>query len=82
MPVACSAKQKWVEHSIKVHEIRNGNDVLRGILLGEAPIRHIKLPLAKSGSPLRDEMGWVRAGFGVVLRSEVLGHSLPLTQVF
>ena len=31
-------------------------------MLGEAPMRHMKLPLVKCGSLLRGEVGWVRAG--------------------
>ena len=38
------------------------NVVLRGFMLGEAPMRHMKLPLVKCGSLLRGEVGWVRAG--------------------
>ena len=65
MPVVSSAKQKLVEHSIKVQETRNGNDVLRGFMLEEAPMRHIKLPLAKGGFLLRDEKGWLVLGLGL-----------------
>ena len=40
-----------------------------------APMWHIKLPLAKSGSLLRSEVGWVRTGLGGVWRLEVLAQS-------
>ena len=51
-------------------------------MLGEAPMRHMKLPLAKGGSLLRDEVSWIRAVLGRMRRLEVLGQSLDLTQVF
>ena len=45
-------------------------------------MRHVKLPLAKGGSLLKDEVGWIRARLGGVGRLEVLGQSLDLRQVF
>ena len=51
-------------------------------MLGEAPMRHMKLPLAKGGSLLRDEVSWIRAVLDRMQRLEVLGQSLDLTQVF
>ena len=53
----CSAKQERVEHSIEGHKMRDSNDVLGDFILGEAPIRHVKLPLAKCGSLLGDAEG-------------------------
>ena len=51
-------------------------------MLGEAPMRHMKLPLAKGGSLLRDEVSWIRAVLDRMQRLEVSGQSLDLTQVF
>ena len=77
----CSAKGEWVEYSIEGHEIRDGNNVW-GFRLGEAPIRHMKLLLAKGASLLlRGEVGWFRAELGGVSRLEVLEKSLDLRQV-
>ena len=64
----CSVKWELVEDSIEGHEIRDGNDVWRGFMSGEAPMWHMKLSLAKGGSKggslSRGKVGWVRAGFG------------------
>ena len=51
-------------------------------MLGEVPIRHMKLPLARYGSLLRGDVGWVKAGLGGMQRLEVLGQSLDLSQAF
>ena len=45
-------------------------------------MRHMKLPLAKSGSLLRGEVGWIRARMSGVQRLQVLVQSLDLRQVF
>ena len=62
MLYVCRAKREWVKHKIESHEIQDSNVVLGGFMLGEAPMRHMKLPLVKCGSLLRGEVGWVRAG--------------------
>ena len=46
-----------MEHSIKFREIRDDNDVLGGIMLLEAIMRHMKVPFVKDGSLLRAEVG-------------------------
>ena len=51
-----------MKHKIESHEIEDSNVVLGGFMLGEAPMRHMKLPLVKCESLLRGEVGWVRAG--------------------
>ena len=51
-------------------------------MLKETPMGHMKLPLAKSGSLLKGEVGWARAGMGAVWRLEIFGQSLELRQVF
>ena len=66
-----------MEHSIEGHEICGGNEVL-----GEVPMRHMKLPLARNGSLLRGDVGWVKAGLGGMQRLEVLRQSLDLSQAF
>ena len=40
------------------------------------------LTLAKVGSLLRNEVGWVRTGLGRVRRLKLLGQTLDLRQVF
>ena len=50
--------------------------------MGEALTRHMKLPLAKGGSLVRGEVGWIMARLGDVQRLEVLGQSLDLRHVF
>ena len=42
----------------------------------------MKLSLAKGGSLLRGEVGWIMARLGDVQRLEVLGQSLDLRHVF
>ena len=44
-------------------------------------MRHMKPFLAKGGSLLRGDVGWIRAGLGGVWRLELLGQSLRLRQV-
>ena len=41
MPDVCSAKGEWVEHSVKGHEIRDGNNVKVGFRLGGGGARGI-----------------------------------------
>ena len=44
-------------------------------------MRHMKLPLAKSGFLLSVDVGCIRARLGCVWRLEVLGHASDLRQV-
>ena len=53
----------------------------KAFMLGEAPMKHMKLSLTKGGSLLRSEVGWIRARLGVQ-RLEVLRQCLDLRQVF
>ena len=46
-----------MEGSIEGHEVRDVNDVWGDFMLGEAPMRHMRLSLAKGGSLLRGEVG-------------------------
>ena len=50
-------------------------------MLGELPMRHMKLSLAKSGFLLSGDVGCIRARLGGVRRLEVLGHASDLRQV-
>ena len=53
----CSVKGEWVEHSIKGHDVRVGNNVKLGFRFREAPMGHMKLLLSKGGSFLRGDVG-------------------------
>ena len=81
MPDVCSTKGEWFEHSLKGHEIRDGNNIWVGFRLVEAPMGHMLLLLSKCGSLSRGEIGRVRAVLGDVWRLEVLEQSRDLRQV-
>ena len=50
-------------------------------MLGEARMRHMKLPLANGEFPLRGEVDWIRTCLSGVWRLEVLVQGLGLRQV-
>ena len=56
----CSKKAQCMERGIEDYEICNSNKVKMGFRLVEPPLWYIKLPLSKSESLLRSEIGWDR----------------------